>query len=142
MNREEFERVLDIYGGDLERWPAELAAKGRAFLEGDAAAQGALRSAQAVDHLLAAAVQPLSIDSATVGRIMAGIVSRQMREPSLRPTGRLLAWAGAAMAVCLVVGFVLGTALPSASDDDSALAALMLGNDTAGATIDAAGGIL
>jgi hypothetical protein len=45
----------------------------------------------------------------------------------VQPTGRLFAWAGATMAIFLVVGFVLGLAVPSISDDDDSLGVFMFG---------------
>ena len=138
MSREEFEDALAAYGADFGRWPPEIAERGRALATEDAGAGRALAEAQQLDRLLAAAVEPASIDAAMVGRIMSGISSRYAKETTVRPTGRLLAWAGAAMAVFLVAGFVLGTALPATNDDDNALAALMFGSAT-GTSVDSGG---
>ena len=119
MTRVDFERALAAHGGDLGRWPAELAAEARAVVTRDPAAGRELTQAAALDALLAQMVKPVPVDSATVGRIIAGISARHARERAVRPTARLLAWAGAAMAVFLVVGFVLGLAIPASSGDDA-----------------------
>jgi hypothetical protein len=138
MSREDFERALAAYGADFRRWPPEIAERGRAKAAQDADAGRLLAEAEQLDRLLAQTVEPASIDAATVGRILSGISSRHERETTVRPTGRLLVWAGAAMAVFLVVGFVLGTALPATNDSDNALAALMFGSAT-GTSVDSGG---
>jgi hypothetical protein len=137
MTGEEFEAALGAYGSDFRRWPGELAESGRAYAAGDAVATAALAEAVKLDALLAETVSPLPIGSAAVGRIIAGISARHERTTAVRPTGRLFAWAGAAMAIFLVAGFVLGLALPAASDDDG-YAALLFGADSGVST----GGIL
>jgi hypothetical protein len=131
MTREQFEAALVTYGGDFRRWPSLLVKAAEEFVARDLPAASALRAQLKLDALLAHAVQPLPVDAATVGRIIAGISARHERANAIRPTGRLLAWAGGAMAVFLVVGFVLGLAVPSLqSDDDDAYAALLFGPDT------------
>ena len=129
MNRVEFEAALAAHGANFGRWPPQLAEQARAFAAHDQAAARQLEHAAALEALLAQAVRPAPVDSATVGRILAGISARHARERAIRPTARLFAWAGAAMAVFLVAGFVLGLAIPSPSDDD-ALAALLFGGDS------------
>ena len=127
MNREEFDDALARFGGDLARWPAALADRARALVERDPSASAALVAAARLDALLAETVRPVAVDAATVGRIMAGIDGGRSHETALRPTGRLFAWAGATMAVFLVVGFALGMAIPTVGDDDDALSTLMFG---------------
>jgi len=140
MTRVEFETALAAHGANFSRWPVELADDARAFVARDRVAAAQLQEAAALDGLLSEVVEPLAVDSATVGRILAGIAARHVRERAVRPTGKLFAWAGAAMAVFLVAGFVLGLAIPSPAADDDALAALLFGNDS-GTSFDV-GGIL
>jgi len=130
MNRVEFEAALATHGANLSRWPAQLAEDARALVAQDRIAAAQLHEAAALDVLLAEIVKPAAVDSATIGRILAGISARHARERALRPTGKLFAWAGAAMALFLVAGFVLGLAIPSAANDDDTLAALLFGNDS------------
>jgi hypothetical protein len=85
-------------------------------------------------------MQPSRVDAATVGRIMAGINAKHARDMAVRPTRRLFAWAGAAMAVFLVAGFAIGLAVPSGGSDDDAYAALLFGPDTSASL--SVGGIL
>ena len=134
MNLVEFEAALGAYGANFSRWPARLAQEAQAFVADDEAGSRELQHAAALDALLTEAVKPAPVDAATMGRILAGISAHPARERAVRPTGRLFAWAGVAMAVFLVAGFVLGLALPATSDDD-ALAALMFGVDS-GSTLD------
>jgi hypothetical protein len=142
MNRAEFDRALAAYGGDFARWPGPLADAGRALAATDEGAAGDLAAARQLDALLAARVAPMAVDAATVGRIISGISGdRGHQAAAVRPTGKLFAWTGAAMAVFLVAGFVLGFALPQVDDDDDALASLMLGTAPA-AVVDANGGVL
>ena len=129
MNRVEFEAALAAHGANFSRWPGELAEQARALVARDRAAAAELSEAIALDALLAERVRPAPVDSATVGRILAGIAARRAPKRTIRPTGRLFAWAGAAMAVFLVAGVALGLAIPSTANDDDALAALIFGSD-------------
>ena len=140
MSRDEFEDALARYGANFATWPDALAKAGQTLAAADPIAAARLEQAERLDAILAATVAPSAVDSAMVGRIVSGISRRQERATALRPTGKLFAWAGAAMAVFLVAGFVLGTVLPQASDDDDALASLMFGQSV-GATV-GSGGLL
>jgi hypothetical protein len=68
-----------------------------------------------------------------LGRILAGIDERARPERALRPTRRLAALAGAAMAASLMIGYVAGVALP-ASDGEDTLAGLMFGSSSSATT--------
>ena len=74
-----------------------------------------------------------------IGRIIAGIGDGSRHDLTIRPTGRLVAWAGGVMAVFLVVGFAAGVALPASQGED-AMAGLVFGSS--GATISEDGGSL
>src|SRR3990170_3265293 len=127
MNHDQFEEALSLYGGDLARLPATMRAAAEALVAGDERARRMLADAARIDHLLAEAVRPLPIDAAMMGRIIAGIGNGRRHDVAIRPTGRLVAWAGGAMAVFLVVGFAAGVALPANQGED-ALAGLMFGS--------------
>jgi predicted phage tail protein len=128
MRLEEFEAALATYGSHLARWPQTTAEAAGALLARDAGARRLLSEAETLDRLLAATVAPQPVDAALIGRIVSGIDGHLHHQETVRPTGRLAAWAGVAMAVFLVAGFVIGLAVPSGvGDDDEALAGLMFG---------------
>src|SRR5262245_26788916 len=52
MTLTEFERLLDIYGGDRTRWPTEARAAAAHLVARDAGAQGLLAEAEALDRVL------------------------------------------------------------------------------------------
>jgi hypothetical protein len=143
MTHEQFEQALDRYGGDLGRWPAAMRAEAKALADKDAAAARMLAEAARLDALLSEVVGPTSVDSAAIGAIIAGIRGDRHREITVRPTRRLAAWSGAAMAAFLALGFVLGLAIPQ-TQDDAALAGLAFGTSTTTTfdTIDTSGGLL
>jgi hypothetical protein len=140
MTYDEFERALDRHGGDLERWPAALKAEARALADKDAAAARMLAEAARLDGLLAETVRPVSLDAASLGAIIAGIRTDRHREVTVRPTRRLAAWSGAAMAAFLAIGFVIGLAMPQ-SQYDASLAGLAFGTSSTTA-YDTSGGLL
>jgi len=140
MTYDEFERALDRHGGDLERWPAAMRAEARALVDKDAAAARMLAEAARLDRLLAETAGPAAFDAASLGAIIAGIRTDRHREITVRPTRRLAAWSGAAMAAFLAVGFVIGLAMPQ-YQDDSSLAGLAFGTSAA-TTYDTSGGLL
>ncbi len=134
MNREAFEDALARYGADFARWPAPLADQGRALVARDREAAAALAQTARLDSLLAATVRPASVDAAMIGRILSGVAGSRHHETAVRPTGRLFAWAGAAMAIFLVAGFVIGMAVPSVTADEDGLGTLMFGGAGFGLT--------
>ncbi|CAN5216278.1 hypothetical protein BH10PSE9_BH10PSE9_23780 [soil metagenome] len=137
MTLNEFEIALGRYGGELARWPEAERGAAEALVAADPAAAKLLAQEQQVGSLLrrmhdeSQAQAP--IDSATLGRIIAGIDARARPQRPLRPTRRLAAFAGAAMAASLMIGYVAGVALP-ASDGEDTLAGLMFGSSSSAAT--------
>src|SRR5262245_9390793 len=121
MNRAEVDDRVARFGVDFARCPPALAYGARTLVERDAGAAAASAPTACLDVLLKEIVRTVAVDAATIGRIIAGINIGRSHETALRPTGRLFAWAGATMAVFLVVGFALGMAIPTVSDDDDAL---------------------
>ena len=133
MNLEQFEEMLGRLGSDLKRWPSPDRNAAEALMAADQKVATLHAQAQRLDGLLAAAVAPVAIDSAAMGRIMAGIDHPRHRDQTLLPTRRLFAWASAAVVVFLVAGFAAGVALPSNQGEDT-LAGLMFGSSTTSAS--------
>ncbi len=127
MNLERFEEMLSRLGGNLTRWPAAERAEAEALIKAEPQAARLQAEAARLDDLLAAAVTPVAMDAAQMGRIMAGIEHHKHRDLTLQPTRRLFAWASAAMVVFLVAGFAAGEVLPSSQGEDT-LAGLMFGS--------------
>lgn len=121
MNRERFEQLLEAYGADMGRWPAEERAAGEAF----AAAQGAdaadaLRAARALDAALdgAASADP---SPALASRILAAAPRPRVTS---RGFDRRAGWALAACAILgVALGFGGGMLAPVSDSDDSYFAA-------------------
>ena len=129
MNMNQFEEALSRYGADPGRWPAADRVACEALIASDPSAARLLDEALRLDRLLARSVEPLPVDAAILGGIIAGIGDGRYRDQTLRPTRRLAVWAGAAMAASLVVGFIAGVALPANQGEDT-LAGLMFGTNT------------
>jgi hypothetical protein len=143
MNINDFESGLDRYGGDLSRWPQSLRADAEAFVAGNPAAAALARVAGRLERALASAVAPLALDAAFVGGII-GNVGHAAGHGEVRPTRRLVAWAGAAMVAFLVTGYAIGLALPATTttQSDDAIASLLFGDSSSSTTGSALGGLL
>ena len=126
MRPDQFEEALSRYGGDLDTWPAATRAAARALAAGDARAARMLADAVRLDQALGEIASAKPVDAALIGGIVAGIGNGRHHDVTVRPTGRLMAWSGAAMALFLFVGFAIGVAVPADQGDD-ALAGLMFG---------------
>lgn len=131
MRIEQLQAALDRYGGDLARWPAAERREAETLMARDTQAAATVAAAQRLDGMLAEAMTPMAVDSALIGRIVAGLGHRAAPERSVRATPRLIAWAGAAMVVFLVTGYAAGLALPISQGED-AFAGLMFGNSDTG----------
>ncbi len=127
MNLEKLEELLSRYGGDLTKWPAARRDEAQALIATDARAAKLRDEAVRLDALVGEVAQPGAMDAAAIGRIIAGIGNGRHHDLTLRPTRRLIAWAGAAMAAFLVVGFAAGLAIPANQGEDT-LAGLMFGS--------------
>jgi hypothetical protein len=88
MTLAEFERLLDIYGGERTRWPAEARAAAAHLVSRDAAARRLLAEAEALDRVLERAPSPaLAAEAALAERIVAA-AQRSPRMVKLpRPDG-------------------------------------------------------
>jgi hypothetical protein len=141
MNIEQLEQAFDRYGGDLARWPAALRAEAEALATGDTKAANLVAVAAKLDGALAEAMRPMPMDAALIGRIVSGIGASGLHDVTVRPTRRLIAWAGAAMVAFLVTGYAVGLVLP-ASEGEDAFAGLMFGNSGTTATDSDSGSVL
>lgn len=119
-----FEDVLDIYGGDPTRWPADERQALLRHADADAQARGLLAQAQALDRMLAHAPSG-SASEALTARIMAGAVAdgahparvvplrvARARPADLRPARNPRAFgpAAALLAASFVFGVYIGAA--------------------------------
>ena len=114
MDRERFEQLLDAYGADFRRWPAETRAGAATFAAQDAEAAALVAEARKLDAVLN--------------------VAREVNAPSAELSERILAFAPRvqrpafdrramfALAACAVFGVVLGYGggllAPAPLDDD------------------------
>lgn len=133
MTLADFERLLDVYGGDRTRWPAEARAAAAQLVARDAKARRTLAEAESLDRVLERAPLPsLAVEAALAERIVAAaqrsprIVKIATGQPSVvsLPEGRALpprrpaAWkfgllrgevrAATLLAASLMVGIFIG----------------------------------
>jgi ferric-dicitrate binding protein FerR (iron transport regulator) len=112
MDRERFEHLLDVYGADFQRWPAEERAAGEACAAQSAEAAAMLRDAQMLDRALRLAAEAPDT-SALAARILANAPRRRAAFDTR---------AALALAACAVFGIVLGYGggmlAPLADQDD------------------------
>jgi hypothetical protein len=113
MTLEEFESCLDCHGADLDRWPADLAARARLTLAASNDARELLGEARAMARLLDDALPAGTLTTGALrSRILAEVAAGGARPWSLRwLTGgsRLLRpVAVAALFIPLFVGYAIG----------------------------------
>ena len=121
MDRERFNHLLEAYGGDFRRWPAEERAAAAAFVAQNADAAAALKEAQAFDRVFDQAKAEPGDTSQLAARILA-------HAPQVQPW--LDRRAMLALAACAVFGVVLGYGgglLAPADADDAFFAAAFEG---------------
>lgn len=71
MTLSEFERLLDVYGGDRTRWPVDARAAAAQLVARDRAAQRLLSESVALDRVLERAPLPsLAVEAALADRIV------------------------------------------------------------------------
>ena len=71
MTLADFERLLDVYGGDRTRWPAEARAAAAQLVARDAKARRMLAEAEVLDRVLERAPLPsLAVEAALAERIV------------------------------------------------------------------------
>ena len=80
MTLGDFERLLDVYGGDRARWPAEARAAAGQLVSRDGNARRMLAEAEALDRVLERAPLPsLAVEAALADRI----ITAAQRSPRL-----------------------------------------------------------
>ncbi len=129
MTPDRFRDLIDAYGGDPQRWPANERAAALALADADARARALLDEAKSLDTLIGSMqIKPPVIDTA---RIVAA-ASRLAQEPdtinvvpfarkrgAMRP---IALWArGAALAAATVSGFIIGMSDQGTLSDATAL---------------------
>lgn len=105
MTKDRFEYLLDAYGADFARWPADARDSGRAALAADASLRAAWEQAEALDDALRLPVLSPSAqlrDQIIASARVAGVRARCMR----RALWTL--WSGAGVAATAVAGAALG----------------------------------
>ncbi len=123
LTRRQFADLLDRMGPRLDAWPAATRAAAERLIAADADARAELAAATAIDGalktIMAEAPLPLPL-------------RRTAARPAIRPASwpRLASVGMAALAASLAIGFVLGTALPSTTDDDGTDTVYLAVNDS------------
>lgn len=117
MKEKEFAQLVEAFGADPARWPADRREAGVALLRTSPAAQGLAAEAEALDRLLAAAEVPpgtaLSAEE-VAARICAEPQPRPQRsDPARAAPGRgweiRIAWPNlVGLAMAGIMGFVVG----------------------------------
>jgi hypothetical protein len=124
MTLAEFERLLDVYGADRARWPAEARAAAAHLAARDAEALRLLAEAEALDRILQSAPVPaLAAEAALAERIVAAA----QRSP------RMVKLAGAAPATPAAAPVHAGASLPVVAGNGPGRARLRLWSREAGA---------
>jgi hypothetical protein len=112
MNPAQFARLLDTHGADPERWPEAQRDAARALCEVSPDARRQWMAAKRLDVLLADRGAPVP-DPARQARVVAGAMARlrAQAEPLLHWRWLFTRPIGAAFAVSLVAGFLVGLEL-------------------------------
>ncbi|MBL8545651.1 MAG: hypothetical protein JNL81_04260 [Hyphomonadaceae bacterium] len=114
MDRERFVALLDAYGADFRRWPAEARAAAAAFAAQNADVEALLAEARGLDAVLGL----VRDQGAPSGELTARILSRIPRTQRPAFDRRALF----ALAACAVFGVVLGYGggllAPTPTEDD------------------------
>ena len=128
MTREEFRRLADAWGGDVERWPEHVRVAARQ-LAASADGLDILNEARRLDRVLAIA-PPVSADRAALASfaVLQRLAAPGDREPWYRSlwSSRWLVPA-ASLACSALVGASLAAALPYERSRDQQDGALVLG---------------
>ena len=119
MNAERFRQLLDSYGADESRWPADLRAPMRDFLEATPEARQWLFEGRELDQLLDS-YRPANVDLSE--RIMAALPRSRIERciDWLLPQAPAQWWHPvAAGAMPLVLGLAIGLNVPEPTDGDA-----------------------
>src|SRR5262245_23004312 len=99
MTLTDFEQLLEVYGADRTRWPADLRAAVAQLVARDAGAQRLLAETEALDRVLQSAPVPaLAAEAALAERIVAA-AQRSPRMVKLPPSPEVAAGAAPVQAV-------------------------------------------
>ena len=115
MDRERFADLLDAYGADFRRWPAEARAQAAAFAAQDAEAAALIGEARKLDAVLDGARDEAGPSADLAARILAAAPRAQ--RPAFDRRAML------ALAACAVFGVLIGYGggllAPAPAEDDS-----------------------
>ncbi len=115
MDRERFAYLLDAYGADFRRWPAEARAQAAAFAAQDAEAAALIGEARKLDAVLDGARDEAGPSADLAARILAAAPRAQ--RPAFDRRAML------ALAACAVFGVLIGYGggmlAPAPAEDDS-----------------------
>ena len=113
MRLKQFDRLLDIHGPALARWPAARQAAARRLLEADPAARAAHQAACRLGALLDRVEAP-AVDAAPL-RVAAALARLPAQQPPLRWPVPVLLWdllprwpRGVALAAMAALGILVG----------------------------------
>ncbi len=112
LTRQHFAELLDRLGPRLDRWPQKSREGAARLLATDAEARAML----AASGRVAASLETLMQPEAALQPLRRSVTRAAVPNPSWR---RLAGFGMAALAASLAFGFVIGTALPSGTTDDS-----------------------
>ena len=115
MDRERFAYLLDAYGADFRRWPAQARAQAAAFAAQDAEAAALIGEARKLDAVLDGARDEAGPSADLAARILAAAPRAQ--RPAFDRRAML------ALAACAVFGVLIGYGggllAPAPAEDDS-----------------------
>lgn len=115
MDRERFAYLLDAYGADFRRWPAEARAQAAAFAAQDAETAALIGEARKLDAVLDGARDEAGPSADLAARILAAAPRAQ--RPAFDRRAML------ALAACAVFGVLIGYGggmlAPAPAEDDS-----------------------
>ena len=115
MDRERFAYLLDAYGADFRRWPAEARARAAAFAAQDPEAAALIAEARTLDAALDGARDEVGPSADLAARILAAAPRAQ--RPAFDRRAML------ALAACAVFGVLIGYGggmlAPAPAEDDS-----------------------
>jgi hypothetical protein len=82
MTRGEFERALDLHGGDLALWPAMVRERAEQLLAVDTEARAELVRAGRIEGLLRRAIEPRPLSAFALGRVLGSVEQRRRKRLS------------------------------------------------------------
>jgi hypothetical protein len=120
MDRARFDYLLEAYGADFRRWPAEEREQGAVFAAANGDVGGAIETARGLDDLLDHAAAP-GVSAALAATILSSAPKPRRNAPAF-----VFAPAGWALAACALLGVVIGYGgglMTASADEDVYFAA-------------------